>query len=259
MTQEMVAALGAVGDETGYGISKSTPMTQVQREGLAYAVMLLCRDVAAGETSWDQSINDDVFGGAEWADARRFNDFARTEFCPQVRPEAPTTAPARPSVSTDSSSIVLTADVAIDGRTVTVSGAVPLPDGAGLSIALSRIEYFGFGDEKRYDNVDFRRAVVADGRFTAVLLDDQEKIRGFVDAYNVGELPERQIRVSDLVEVSVVFDPREGQPPAVVSAVGGYSGLALASSPQGSEFGSLTNDPYWRLEYESEHQLPFEF
>lgn len=82
VSTDMVAALGVVGDETGYGISKSTPMNQEQREGFAYAIMLLCREIAAGETSWEQSVSEDVFSGAERADAQRLNDYARTEFCP---------------------------------------------------------------------------------------------------------------------------------------------------------------------------------
>ncbi len=254
----MVAALAVVGDETGYGVSKSTPMNQEQREGFAYAIVLLCREVAAGETTWEQSVSADVFSGAEPADAQRLNDYARTEFCPRVRAETPTAAPSKPAALPASAQIALTADVAIDGRTVTVSGAVPLPDGAKLSIALARIEYFGFDDEKHYAESGFSTAVVADGRFTSVLSDDQAKARGFVDAYNVGEPPERQIRVSDLVAVRVVFDPRDDQPAAVVSAIGGDDAPVLSSSPQGDEFGAFTKDPYWRLELESEHQLPFE-
>lgn len=256
---DMVAALAVVGDETGYGVSKSTPMDEEQREGFAYAIVLLCRDIAAGETTWEQSVNADVFSGAELTDAQRLNDHARTEFCPRVRAETPTAALANAAVSPGSPQIALIADVAVHSRTVTVSGGVPLPDGAKLSIALTRIEYFGFDDEKHYAESGFSTAVVADGRFDAVLSDDQSKARGFVDAYNAGEPPERQIRVSDLVAVRVVFDPRDDQPAAVVSAVGGDDAPVLASSPQGNEFGSLTADPYWRLELESEHQLPFGF
>lgn len=158
----------------------------------------------------------------------------------------------------DSPPIVLAADVTIDGRTVNVSGAVPLPDGAHLSITLSRIESFGFDEDKHYGRLASGSAVVTDGPFTTVLLDDQTKARDFANAYNVGEPSERQIRVSDLVEVRVTFDPRGNQPPEVVFAVGGDDAPVLASSPQGDEFGSRTDDPYWRLAVESEHQLPFE-
>lgn len=139
-----------------------------------------------------------------------------------------------------------------------MAGALPLPDGAQVSITLSRIEYFGFSDEKHYGESASSSAVVRDGLFTAVVVDDQTKSRDFADAYNVGEPPERQIRVSDLIAVRLTFDPRDQQPPAVVAAVGGEDAPGLASSPQGEQFGSLTNDPYWRLELESEHELPFE-
>ncbi|MFF1555786.1 hypothetical protein ACFVX3_32720 [Rhodococcus erythropolis] len=258
VTQEMVTALGIVGDETGYGISTSVPMNQEQREDFAYAIVLLCRDIGAGEMSWENSVNEDVFSGAELSDAQRLNDYARTEFCPHVRDDPTTPAAGKPAVATDAPPIVLTADVVVEGLTVAVSGAVPLPDGARLAIALSRVEYFGLSDEKHYGESASGNAVVTDGRFSATLVDDQGKAREFADAYNAGEPAQRQIRVSDLVQVQVVFDPREDQSSAVISAVGGEDARILASSPQGAEFGTRTDDPYWRLELESAHLLPFE-
>ncbi len=258
VTQEMVTALGIVGDETGYGISTSVPMNQKQREDYAYAIVLLCRDIGAGETSWENSVNEDVFSGAGLSDAQRLNDYARTEFCPHVRDEAPATAAGKPAVATDAPPVVLTADVVVEGLTVAVSGAVPLPDGARLAIALSRVEYFGLSDEKHYGQSASGSAVVTDGRFSATLVDDQGKARAFAEAYNVGEPAQRQIRVSDLVQVQVVFDPRENQSSAMISAVGSEDAQILESSPQGAEFGTRTDDPYWRLELESELLLPFE-
>lgn len=179
------------------------------------------------------------------------------EFCPHIRDEAPASAVENPAAAADAPPVVLTADVAVEGRAVAVSGAVPLPDGARLVIALSRVEYFGLSDEKHYGHSATGSAVVTDGWFTAVLVDDQGKAREFAAAYNVGEPAHRQIRVSDLVQVRVVFDPRENQSAAIVSAVGGEDAPMLASSPHGVEFGTLTDDPYWRLE-QSEHLLPFE-
>lgn len=258
VTQEMVTALGIVGDETGYGISTSVPMNQEQREDFAYAIVLLCRDIGAGETSWENSVNEDVFSGAELSDAQRLNDYTRTEFCPYVRDEAPAPAAGKPAVATDAPPVVLTADVVVEGLTVAVSGAVSLPDGARLAMALSRVEYFGLSDEKHYGESASGSAVVTDGRFSATLVDDQGRAREFAEAYNAGEPAQRQIRVSDLVQVQVVFDPREDQSSAVISAVGGEDARILASSPQGAEFGTRTDDPYWRLELESEHLLPFE-
>lgn len=258
VTPEMVTALGLVGDETGYGISTSAPMNQEQRENFAYAIVLLCREISAGATSWDSSVNEDVFSGAASSDAQRLNDYARTDFCPHVRDEAPAPAAGKPAAAADAPPVVLTADIAVEGQTVTVSGAVPLPDGARLTIALSRVEYFGLSDEKHYGQSASGTAVVTDGRFTAALVDDQRKAREFADAYNVGEPAQRQIRVSDLVQVQVVFDPRDNQSAAIVAAVGGEDAPVLASSPHGVEFGTRTDDPYWKLKLESEHLLPFE-
>lgn len=257
VTPEMVTALRIVGDYTGYGISKSTPTNQEQRENFAYAIGLLCREISAGETSWEESINEDIFSGAASSDAQRVNDYARIEFCSHVRDEAPAPAVEKPATVADASSVVLTADVAVQGQTVTVSGAAPLPDGARLAIALSRVEYFGLSDEKHYGRSVSGSAVVTDGRLTAHLVDDQRKAREFADAYNVGEPAQRQIRVSDLVQVRVVFDPRDNQSAAIVASVEGEDAPVLASSPQGVEFGKRTDDPYWRLELESEHLLPF--
>lgn len=258
VTPEMVSALGIVGDETGYGISKSTPTNQEQRENFAYAIVLLCREIAAGETSWEDSVYEDVFSGAAAFDAQRLNDYARIEFCPHVLSEAPAPAVEKPAVAAGAQPVVLTADVAVEGRAVTISGAAPLPDGARLAIALSRVEYFGLSDEKHYGPSASGSAVVTDGRFTAALVDDQRKAREFSDAYNVGEPAQRQIRVSDLVQVRIVFDPRDNQSAAVVTAVGGEDAPMLASSSQAVEFGTRTDDPYWKLELESEHLLPFE-
>lgn len=69
VTPEAVTALGLVGDETGYGICKSTPMNQEQRENFAYAIVLLCREISAGDTSWEESVNEDLYGGAAVSDA----------------------------------------------------------------------------------------------------------------------------------------------------------------------------------------------
>lgn len=99
VTPGMVTALGIVGDEAGYGISKSVPMNQEQREDFAYAIVLLCRDIGAGETSWENSLNEDLFSGAELSDAQRLNDYARIEFCPLVRDDPTTPAAGRPSVA----------------------------------------------------------------------------------------------------------------------------------------------------------------
>ncbi|WP_154606726.1 hypothetical protein [Rhodococcus sp. AQ5-07] len=258
VTPEMVTALGIVGDETGYGISKSTPTNQDQRENFAYAIVLLCREISAGETSWEESVSKDVFSGATASDAQRLNDYARTEFCSRVRDEVPARAVEKPAAAAGAQPVVLTADVAVEGQTVTVSGAVLLPDGARLAIALSRVEYFGLSDEKHYGPSASGSAVVTGGRFTAALVDDQRKAREFANAYNVGEPAQRQIRVSDLVQVRIVFDPRDSQSAAIVTAVGGEDAAMLASSPQGVEFGTRTDDPYWKLELESEHLLPFE-
>ncbi|MFF1947024.1 hypothetical protein ACFVWF_33350 [Rhodococcus qingshengii] len=258
VTPGMVTALGIVGGEVGYGISKSVPMNQEQREDFAYAIVLLCRDIGGGETSWENSLNEDLFSGAELSDAQRLNDYARIEFCPLVRDDPTTPAAGKPSAAAGASPVLLTAAVAAEGRTVNVSGSASLPDGARLVITLSRIEYFGFGDEKHYGQSASGSAVVTDGRFSAALVDDQGKARAFAEAYNAGEPAQRQIRVSDLVQVQVVFDPRENQSSAVISAVGGEDAQILESSPQGTEFGTRTDDPYWRLELESEHLLPFE-
>ena len=258
VTPGMVTALGIVGDEVGYGISKSVPMNQEQREDFAYAIVLLCRDIGGGETSWENSLNEDLFSGAELSDAQRLNDYARIEFCPLVRDDPTTPAAGKPSAAAGASPVLLTAAVAAEGRTVNVSGSASLPDGARLVITLSRIEYFGFGDEKHYGQSASGSAVVTDGRFSAALVDDQGKARAFAEAYNAGEPAQRQIRVADLVQVQVVFDPRENQSSAVISAVGGEDAQILESSPQGTEFGTRTDDPYWRLELESEHLLPFE-
>jgi len=254
----MVTALGIVGDEAGYGISKSVPMNQEQREDFAYAIVLLCRDIGAGETSWENSLNEDLFSGAELSDAQRFNDYARIEFCPLVRDDPTTPAAGRPSVAAGASPVMLTTDVVVEGRTVNVSGFASLPDGARLVITLSRIEYFGLSDEKHYGQSASGSVVVTDGRFSATLVDDQGKAQAFAEVHNAGEPAQRQIRVSDLVQVQVVFDPRENQSSAVISAVGGEDAQILESSPQGTEFGTRTDDPYWRLELESEHLLPFE-
>ncbi|MFC9356552.1 hypothetical protein ACFTZB_08215 [Rhodococcus sp. NPDC057014] len=254
-TPEMVDAMGVVAEETGY---IPAPSDLQQRQEFTYLIVLLCRDISSGATTWENSINEDIFHGAATEDAQRLNDYARTDFCPRVPPnDSGTTTPAASSAPADLAPIVLTTNVQIEGQSVAVSGTVPLPDGAKLSVSLFRIKYFGYSDEEHYGASTSTTATVLGEQFSATMADDPQKARDSADAYNVGEPPERQIRISDWVVVSVSFDPRDDQPQSVVSAVGGEDSPHLANSPQADEFGGLTDDPYWMLKVETKLELPF--
>lgn len=80
----LVNRLGEVGDANGYGIDSDTATTLEQRRGFAVVQVGTCRDVAAGEQTWEGVRADDVENGASDAQASAMVSHLRTVFCPRV-------------------------------------------------------------------------------------------------------------------------------------------------------------------------------
>ncbi|MCJ0907028.1 hypothetical protein [Rhodococcus sp. ARC_M6] len=127
-----------------------------------------------------------------------------------------------------------------------------------IFVGLARSTFLGQDPDEGFYTVSYGEGVVKDSAYSLVLRDDQKKAQDFADSYNYGESPANRMKITDKIQVSVAFSPRnERQPAGVVSAVGGDKGTKLEASPQAKKIGGLTNDPYWTLGVDTEHNLPF--
>ena len=51
----------------------------------AYIAVLLCRDVAVGESTWEDEVDKDTNSGATLGQAERMTGYLQDQFCPGVR------------------------------------------------------------------------------------------------------------------------------------------------------------------------------
>ncbi|MGY1665910.1 hypothetical protein [Geodermatophilus sp. SYSU D00696] len=82
----LVAQLGQVAGDTGYGLTRGVPLTGDAARGFAVVQITTCREAASGYRSLDDVQASDVASGASEADARTMAVFLRDVFCPAVRP-----------------------------------------------------------------------------------------------------------------------------------------------------------------------------
>ncbi len=82
----LVAQLGQVAGDTGYGLARGVPLTRDAARGFAVVQITTCREAASGYHSLDEVHASDVANGASEADAQTMVAFLRDVFCPAVRP-----------------------------------------------------------------------------------------------------------------------------------------------------------------------------
>jgi hypothetical protein len=99
LSSALVAELGRVAGDTGYGLTRGTPLTGDAAKSFAVVQIGTCRDLATGYRALDEVIASDVSGGAPATDARTMAAFLRDTFCPAVRPLTQPTRGAQPSGS----------------------------------------------------------------------------------------------------------------------------------------------------------------
>ena len=101
----LVAQLGRVAGDTGYGLTRGVPLTGDAARGFAVVQITTCREAASGYRSLDEVQVSDVANGASEADARTMAAFLRDVFCPAVRPSpepTPGTSPGGTTAEEDS-------------------------------------------------------------------------------------------------------------------------------------------------------------
>ncbi|MBF6072309.1 hypothetical protein [Nocardia farcinica] len=81
--ESLLMRLHLVAMETNYGIARNVPLERDLLEGLAFVMVLFCRDVAAGVETWAGSIERAT--GVTREDAIEMHRFLRTEYCPSVQ------------------------------------------------------------------------------------------------------------------------------------------------------------------------------
>ncbi len=117
----LVARLGVVAGDTGYGLTRGQALTGDQARGFAVLQISTCRELASGFRSLAEVIASDVAGGAPRADAETMAAFLRDTFCPGVdaRPRTdtePTTSatPQAPHTPTDGTRGLMSSRAALD-------------------------------------------------------------------------------------------------------------------------------------------------
>jgi len=83
---DLVNALGEVGDANGYGLDEGVATDLESRRRLATTQVEACRNVAVGHRTWEGIQASDMSAGASEEQAAAMADFLRTEFCPHVAP-----------------------------------------------------------------------------------------------------------------------------------------------------------------------------
>lgn len=88
VSPSMMDQVGHLADSTGYGLSKSTPLSLAGRQDFAFVTLMVCRDVDQGTLTWPAVVSRDIADGADPADAAEMNSYLEHVYCPQVDYEA---------------------------------------------------------------------------------------------------------------------------------------------------------------------------
>ena len=83
LPRAVVVQLGQVADLYGYGLGPGTSLDYEQATDFAYAVSIICDDLRSGAMTLQESIDEDVVSGAPPGDARGFNRYLKSTFCPE--------------------------------------------------------------------------------------------------------------------------------------------------------------------------------
>jgi hypothetical protein len=83
-----VHALAVVAQSAGY-VWQSRPPTAEEADNFAYMALLECQEIASGERSWTQSLDDALQSGASTVQATRMTAYLRSTYCPMVANTAP--------------------------------------------------------------------------------------------------------------------------------------------------------------------------
>lgn len=142
-------------------------------------------------------------------------------------------------------SLQANATVASDGK-ISVTGTSNLPNGSLLDVNAMRLITFKGDTEEResLEGMGIEKASVFNGSFNTVVSLNNDAF----SAWSIASGDEVQ-SVSDNIHVKIIFDPKRQNPAQnddVLTAVGSQ-GENLASSPQRSELGGKTNNPYNQL------------
>ncbi len=79
-----IRELGAMAYETHYVGTLEYPSLE-DMSSFAYIAVLLCRDVAVGESTWEDEVDKDTNSGATLGQAERMTGYLQDQFCPGVR------------------------------------------------------------------------------------------------------------------------------------------------------------------------------
>lgn len=82
LAHDVIVRLGRAADAYGYGLGPGTTLDYEQATNFAYAVSLVCDGWRSGESTFQDSVDEDVASGAPLSDARGFNRFLQADFCP---------------------------------------------------------------------------------------------------------------------------------------------------------------------------------
>lgn len=82
LPHEVIVRLGRTADVFGYGLGPGTALDYEQATNFAYAVSTVCDGWRSGDLTFQDSVDEDVMSGAPPADARGFNRFLESDFCP---------------------------------------------------------------------------------------------------------------------------------------------------------------------------------
>lgn len=82
LPHDVIVRLGRAADAFGYGLGEGTTLDYEQSTNFAYAVALVCDEWRSGDLTFEDSVEEDVMSGAPPSDARAFNHFLESDFCP---------------------------------------------------------------------------------------------------------------------------------------------------------------------------------
>lgn len=82
LASAVIDELGRMADVYGYGLSPGSPLSYEQAIEFAYAVSLTCDFLDSGAMTFNESVREDIQGGAPPSDARGFNRYLDRTFCP---------------------------------------------------------------------------------------------------------------------------------------------------------------------------------
>lgn len=82
LPHDVIVRLGRAADVFGYGLGPGTVLDYEQATDFAYAVSTVCDGWRSGDLTFQDSVDEDVTSGAPASDARAFNRFLESDFCP---------------------------------------------------------------------------------------------------------------------------------------------------------------------------------